>query len=41
VRTGGLLKHWWQQRGLWAIGDALMVAIGVAIVVWALIRAAG
>jgi hypothetical protein len=31
--TRSLISEWWQKRGLWMVGDVLMIAIGAAMVV--------
>ena len=33
-----LFSYWVQQRGLWVIGDALMILIGVAIFIYSLVH---
>ena len=33
-----LFSHWVQQRGLWVVGDALMILIGVAIFIYSLVH---
>lgn len=33
-----LVGEWWEKRGLWMIGDALMFAIGMALLVLSLVN---
>jgi hypothetical protein len=34
----GFFVYWWQQRGLWIIGDVLIICVGTATVVAALVH---
>jgi hypothetical protein len=36
-----MLGYWWRQRGLWIVGDIVMIVVGAALFIYSLVHLFG